>query len=124
MSIFRAIRPRLANSYIKGLNQENITITSKNKMTGVVSGISVAPEGHLQYGDERLLFQTELMVTLSDDLVSLGYPHTMFMEKGSVMEARPAAWALLDDESRQEFVEQLNGHTFSIKVRQYRNITV
>jgi hypothetical protein len=114
----------MANSYIKGLDQENLTITSKNKMTGVIRGISVAPEGHLQYGDKRLLFQTELMVTLSDDLVSLGYPHTMFMEKGSVMEARPAAWALLDDESRKEFIEQLQGETFSIKVRQYRNITI
>lgn len=123
MGIFKRIRPHLAGQYIGGVSNDDFVQKVSDKCVMTVTNINVSKDGRLEYDGKALTFGKDLLVVLSDDLVGAGYPHTLFVQAGDVLEIKPACWLLMDDESREDLIGMLKG-SHSLTLREFRNITI
>jgi hypothetical protein len=122
MSIFTRPSENQAKLYIKGLDKGDMRIDNEDKLKAVIK-VTVGEDGKLYSKGQPISFLRSLLVSLPDELVSYGYPHTVLAEKGSTLNIRPSMWLFLDEDVREDMVGFFAEQEFDLTIREFRTLT-
>lgn len=122
MSIFTRPAENQAKLYISGLDKGDLVIDKDNKLKAIVK-ITVGEDGNIRCKGKPIHVLKNLLISLPDELVAYGYPHTLMVEKGSTLSVRPSMWLFLDEDVREDLVGFFTEKEFELTLREFKTLT-